>query len=99
MCRETPERFDALVIGSLEPMTAVLGIAAQLHEAAPGLSIILATASADDFAANALATAGISDVVRWPIITTEIASILHIFLRRKQHIPAATRAASHAITA
>lgn len=99
MCREAPERFDALVIGSLESMTALLGFAAQLHEAAPGLSIILATASTADFAANALATAGISDVVHWPIITTEIASILHICLRRKQHITAVTRTASHAITA
>jgi CheY-like chemotaxis protein len=83
MCRESPERFDALVVGHLAPMTASLDLAAALHEISPGLPILLATASVADFGANALVVAGISDVVSWPIIATEIATALRDCLRRR----------------
>ena len=83
LCQEAPERFDVLVVGRLAPMTAALDLAAALHKITPGLPILLATASADDFGASALMAAGISDVVPWPIITTEIATALQDCLRRR----------------
>jgi signal transduction histidine kinase/FixJ family two-component response regulator len=83
MCRESPERFDALVVGHVAPMMAELELAAALHEIAPGLPILLATASVDELGANALVVAGISDVVPWPIVATEIAAALRDCLRRK----------------
>ena len=84
MCRESPERFDVLVVGHLAPMTASLDLAAALHEISPGHPILLATASVADFGANALMVAGISDVVSWPIVATEIATALRDCLRRSE---------------
>jgi signal transduction histidine kinase len=81
-CLEAPERFDAMVVGHLSSAAAALDLAAELHEIAPGLPILLATASSDDFGANALVTAGISDVVAWPIIATEMALALQNCLHR-----------------
>jgi len=82
-CRESPECFDAVVVGQLAPTAEVLDFALALHGIAPTLPILLAAASADDFAAKALATAGISDVVAWPINATEMATTLQDCLRRK----------------
>jgi len=42
----------------------------------PDLPILLATASADEIGADALAAAGISEVVHRPLISAEIASAL-----------------------
>jgi signal transduction histidine kinase len=75
-CRATPERFDALVLGHLAPANSVLDLAAALHEIAPALPILLATASADDIATDALVAAGIFEVVHRPLISAEIASAL-----------------------
>jgi DNA-binding NtrC family response regulator len=58
-CQESPERFDMVVVGHLAPMAASLELAVALHEMAPALPILLATASSDDFGANALVAAGI----------------------------------------
>jgi DNA-binding NtrC family response regulator len=82
-CRESPQRFDAVVVGHLAPMAEALDLALALHEIAPALPILLATASTDGFATNALVTAGISDVVAWPINATEMATMLDDCLRRK----------------
>ncbi len=82
-CRESPERFDAIVVGHLGPLTEALGLASALREIAPALPILLATASTNDFAANALVAAGISDVVAWPINATEMATTLQDCLRRR----------------
>jgi DNA-binding NtrC family response regulator len=96
MCRDSPNRFDVVVVGHLAPMAAALDLAVVLHEIAPGLPNLVATASADVFGANALATAGISDVVAWPIIATEMAMALQECLRRRvsQEDRASTRYSS-----
>jgi signal transduction histidine kinase len=75
-CREAPERFDILVVGHLVPATSALEFAAGLHEVAPNLPILLAAAWANDIGADALMAAGISDVVHWPIMATEMAAAL-----------------------
>jgi signal transduction histidine kinase len=87
ICRESPERFDVLVVGHLAPMKAALDLTMALREISPGLPILLATASADDVGANTLVVAGISDVVPWPIVATEIAMALQDCLRRRDLPP------------
>jgi CheY-like chemotaxis protein len=81
-CMESADRFDVVVVGHLAPVAASLDLAVALHESAPGLPILLATASVNDIGTNALVAAGISDVVAWPITATEIATALHGCLRR-----------------
>ncbi|HEX4170990.1 MAG TPA: two-component system VirA-like sensor kinase [Acetobacteraceae bacterium] len=81
MFREAPERFDVVILGHIAPVTAALDLAAALHEISSHRPILLAAASADDLGAKALIASGICDVVRWPIITTEIAEALQACLR------------------
>jgi signal transduction histidine kinase len=82
MCQEAPERFDVVIIGCLFPMAASIDLAVELHEIAPGLAILLATGSTDEFDANVPVSAGILDVVAWPIAAPEIAVALQDCLRR-----------------
>ncbi|MEA2733105.1 MAG: hypothetical protein QOF70_7580 [Acetobacteraceae bacterium] len=83
MFRESPGRFDLVLVGQLVPISAALELATTLHGIAPAVPILLATAWADQFAANSLVAAGISDVVPWPIIAAEIASTMTDCLQRK----------------
>jgi signal transduction histidine kinase/CheY-like chemotaxis protein len=75
-CRATPERFDALVVGHLGPAMPALALVAALHAAAPRPPIVLATASANEISTDALAAAGIFEIVRRPLISREIAAAL-----------------------
>jgi signal transduction histidine kinase/ActR/RegA family two-component response regulator len=75
-CRAAPDRFDVLLVGHLTPTGSALELATALHESAPDLPILLATASADEIAADALVAAGIFEVVRRPLNTIEIATAL-----------------------
>jgi signal transduction histidine kinase/FixJ family two-component response regulator len=75
-CRDAPTRFDVVMVGHLVPPASTLGLATALHAIAPRLPIILATVSGNETAADALVAAGISDVVHWPIIATEMAAAL-----------------------
>jgi signal transduction histidine kinase len=79
------QRFDAVVISHRAPAAAALDVAAVMHASAPRLPILLATASAADLGANALLAAGISDVIGWPITSTEMATALQDCLRRRDH--------------
>jgi CheY-like chemotaxis protein len=75
-CRASPARFDVLLVGYIAPAKSALDLAAALHEIAPNLPIVLATASADEISAETLLTAGISEVVHRPLISAEIAEAL-----------------------
>ena len=75
-CRTVQQRFDASIIGHLAPGNSALNLATALRETVPDLPILLATASADEIGADALAAIGISEVVRRPLISAEIASAL-----------------------
>jgi DNA-binding NtrC family response regulator len=77
VCRGRPERFDVLIVGHLGSASSSLELAAALHEAAPRLPIVLATKSTEEIGADGLVTAGITDVVRWPMAAAEIAAALH----------------------
>ena len=63
-------------MGHLATTDSALDLATALHETVPDLPILLATASADEIGADALAAVGISEVVRRPLISAEIASAL-----------------------
>jgi signal transduction histidine kinase len=73
--RSARQRFDALLIGNLVPATRALALATTLHEMAPDLPIVL-TACADDLDADALASAGVSEVVAKPLHSAELAAAL-----------------------
>jgi CheY-like chemotaxis protein len=67
-----PTRFDAaLVCSHLHGAGAAL-----LRETAPSLPMILAVASAREFGAPALAAAGILEVIRQPLASSELAGAL-----------------------
>ncbi|MBV9562447.1 MAG: two-component system VirA-like sensor kinase [Bradyrhizobium sp.] len=70
-----PDRFDMVVVGHLGPIGASLELAAALHAALPAAPIVLAR-TATEIDADTLVSAGISDVVRWPIVAEEIAVAL-----------------------
>jgi signal transduction histidine kinase/CheY-like chemotaxis protein len=84
-CRDAPLRFDMLVLGPLMSPAAALELAGALHAIAPDLPLVLAAPSADDADADSLAAAGITDVVRWPIITAEIAAALNRCSAMRRH--------------
>lgn len=75
-CRAAPERFDAMLVGHLMPSTAAVELAAVLHQAAPRLPILLATASSKEIGPDALISAGISEVLHWPLGFAELAAAL-----------------------
>jgi signal transduction histidine kinase/CheY-like chemotaxis protein len=80
-CWATPNRFDAAVLGYLAPVASALDLAFALHEIIPDVPILLATASADEITADTLVAAGVSSVVRLPLVSAEIALALARRLR------------------
>jgi CheY-like chemotaxis protein len=74
---DAPTRFDAALLCShLHGAGTALAHAALLRETAPGLPMILATASAREFGAPALAGVGILQVIRQPLMSAELADAL-----------------------
>jgi len=75
--RVAPTGFDAALLCShLHGAVATLEHAALLRESAPALPMILAAASAREFGAPALAAVGISEVIRQPLLSAELAGAL-----------------------
>jgi len=74
--RTNADRFDIAVVGHFGSAARSLELAAMLHAAIPRLPIVLATKAAIEIGADTLVAAGITDVIRWPIVTEEIAIAL-----------------------
>jgi len=74
-CRAAPGRFDVALVCHL-PGGPTLDFAAALHEAVPKLPIILAAPSTEDLGAPLLAASGITELVRHPLASSELASAL-----------------------
>jgi DNA-binding NtrC family response regulator len=74
-CRAAQHRFDAAVL-ALRATTRLIDVAMALRQAAPELPIALAMAMADHVDTDALADAGVAEVVRNPVAAIEIASAL-----------------------
>jgi CheY-like chemotaxis protein len=89
--QRTPERFDVLVLGHVGSAMAALEIAASLREVAPGLPILLATDSADEIGADSLMISGVTDVVPWPIVASDIAAALTTCLAARRREAATPR--------
>jgi AmiR/NasT family two-component response regulator len=74
-------RFDVILVSHASQISAGLDLAHALHEVAPTQPLLLATASTLDVGVNALAEAGISELLRRPLVSTEVASALARWLR------------------
>jgi signal transduction histidine kinase/CheY-like chemotaxis protein len=75
-CHSAPARFDAVVIGHTAADVNDLEVARVLHGLMPRQPIVLASASTIDVSVDELAQAGISEVLRRPLVSTELAAAL-----------------------
>jgi AmiR/NasT family two-component response regulator len=80
-CRSVPDRFDAVVIGRIAANVNDLQVAQVLHGLMPRPPILLATASVKEVSVDELAEAGISEVLRRPLDSSEVAAVLARRLR------------------
>jgi signal transduction histidine kinase len=80
-CRSEPDRFDIILVSYGSRVQDGLELARVLHEMAPLKPVLLAAASSMDVNVNALAEAGICEVLRWPFASTELAAALARSLR------------------
>jgi signal transduction histidine kinase len=76
-CRAAPGRFDTFVVGYLGSVAASLELAAALHGTAPRVPIVLASKSTEEIGVDRLVAAGVTDVVHWPMVASQIAAALH----------------------
>jgi CheY-like chemotaxis protein len=81
-CRSEPGRFDIILVSHGSQTRDGLDLARALHEVAPLPPVLLAAASTMDFGIGRLAEAGISEVLPWPLASTELATALARCLRK-----------------
>jgi signal transduction histidine kinase len=74
-CLREPGRFDAVVISHSSRLSSALDLSARLRETAPHLPVLLA-AAADALDSDALASAGVSELIAGPITSAAFASAL-----------------------
>jgi signal transduction histidine kinase len=89
-CRSEPGRFDIILVSHGSQTQDGLDLARALHEIAPLPPVLLAIASTIDVSINTLAEAGISEVLPWPLASTELAAALTAHVR---HVTTVTRLA------
>jgi signal transduction histidine kinase len=80
-CRSAPDRFDVIIVSHASQNSVELDLTRTLHRLAPGQPILLATSSTINVGVDAMADAGISDVLRRPLASTELAAALARCLR------------------
>ena len=80
-CRSAPDRFDIILVSHASQALVGLDLTYALHEVAPRQPILLATSSTIDVSVDALAEAGISEILRRPLVSTELAAALARCLR------------------
>jgi CheY-like chemotaxis protein len=80
-CRLAPDRFDIILVSHASQSQGGLDLARTLHKIAPRQPLLLATASTIDDNVDALAEAGISEVLRRPLASAELAAALARCLR------------------
>ncbi|HVJ44042.1 MAG TPA: two-component system VirA-like sensor kinase [Dongiaceae bacterium] len=85
--RADPGRFDCLVLGHFSSIALALDLAAKVHEITPTLPILLTTTSIQEIDASLLISAGISEAVRRPLISTELAAALKRCFRSVSDAP------------
>lgn len=75
-CRVSPSRFDAALLCLRSGAAAALEFATALHDIVPNVPIILATPSTQGLGAPLLAASGISELIHYPLTSSELASAL-----------------------
>jgi signal transduction histidine kinase len=80
-CRSAPDRFDIILVSHASQTSVGLDLTRALREVAPRQPILLATSSTIDVGVDALADAGISELLRRPLASTELAAALARCLR------------------
>jgi signal transduction histidine kinase len=75
-CRSAPDRFDIILVSHASQALGGLDLARALHAIAPRQPLLLATGSTSDVSVDALAEAGISEVLRRPLAGPELAAAL-----------------------
>jgi signal transduction histidine kinase len=80
-CRSEPDRFDIILVSYGSRVQDGLDLARVFHEMAPSRPVLLSAASSMDVNVSALAGAGISEVLRWPFASSELAAALSRCLR------------------
>jgi len=80
-CRSAPDRFDIILVSHASQTSVGLDLTRALREVAPRQPILLATSSTIDVGVDALADAGISELLRRPLASTELAATLARCLR------------------
>jgi signal transduction histidine kinase len=80
-CRSAPDRFDIILVSHVSRSQGKFDLARALHEIAPRQPVLLVTASTIDVSVDAMAEAGISEVLRRPLASTELAAALARCLR------------------
>jgi signal transduction histidine kinase len=80
-CRSAPGRFDIILVSHASQTRGGLDLAHTLHEVAPQQPMLLAAASTIDVGVDALAEAGISELLHRPLVSTELAAALARCLR------------------
>jgi CheY-like chemotaxis protein len=80
-CRVSPDRFDAAVVSHGASDADGLNLTRALHEFMPGRPILLATVLTIDVSTDALAEAGIAEVLSKPLVSGELAAALARCLR------------------
>jgi len=83
-CRSEPGRFDVILISHGSRIRDGLDIAKALHLVAPRSLVLLAAASTVELSVGGLAEAGISELLPWPLASTELAAALARGLRRSR---------------
>ena len=81
-CRSQPDRFDIILVSQGPQTRDGLDLARALHEVAPLAPLLLAAASTIDVSIGGLAEAGISELLPWPLASTELAAALARCLRK-----------------
>jgi signal transduction histidine kinase len=80
-CRSGPNRFDIILVSHTLQTDRGIDLVHALHTIAPRQPLLLAVPSTIDISVNALADAGIFEVLRRPLSATELAAALARCLR------------------
>jgi len=75
-CRSQPGRFDIILVSLGSQTQNGLDLARALHKIVPHKPVLLAAASSIEVNVNGLAETGISEVLRWPLVSSELAAAL-----------------------
>jgi CheY-like chemotaxis protein len=75
-CRSAPDRFDIILVSHASQALGGIDLAHALHQIVPRRPLLLATGSTNDVSVDALAEAGISEVLHRPLAGPELAAAL-----------------------